>query len=85
MKINYKLNLTIIFLIVFIASCTSKKHSLGMDDEVRVVCSKLDEPIIRKYLSSVFNDSQFNTRVPNPTFLVGETGEYLDFYSKTYA
>ena len=61
MKINFKLNLTIIFLIVFIASCTSKKHSLGIDDEIRVVCSKLDEPIIREYLSSVFNDTIYKS------------------------
>ena len=67
MKINYKLNLTVIFLIVFIASCTSKKHSLGMDDEIRVVCSKLDEPIIREYLSSVFNDTIY-TPQPEPVY-----------------
>ena len=67
MKINYKLNSTIMFLLVFIASCTSKKHSLGMDDEIRVVCSKLDEPIIREYLSSVFNDTIY-TPQPEPVY-----------------
>ena len=67
MEINCKLNLKIMILLVFVVSCTLKKHSLGMDDEIRVVCSKLDEPIIRDYLSSIFNDTIY-TPQPEPVY-----------------
>ena len=49
--------LKILVLLIFALSCSSKKNSLGLDDEIRVVCSELDEPLVRKYLSSVFNDT----------------------------
>ncbi len=62
---NYRL--TILFLLIFALSCSSKKHSLGFDDEIRVVCSKLDEPLVRKYLSSIFNDTLF-TPQPEPMY-----------------
>ena len=84
MKINYKLNLKIMVLLIFVASCTSKKHSLGMDDEIRVVCSKLDEPIIRKYLSSVFNDTIY-TPQPEPLYklIFSRPSDFVDL--KNYA
>ena len=56
----------IVSLFLFIG-CESKKHSLGMDDEVRIVCSKLDEPIIRKYFQTIFNDTIFTPK-PEPVY-----------------
>ena len=47
--------------------CGSKKHSLGMDDEIRIVCSKIDEPIIKKYLQTIFNDTIFTPK-PEPVY-----------------
>ena len=59
--------LKILVLLIFALSCSSKKNSLGLDDEIRVVCSELDEPLVRKYLSSVFNDTLF-TPQPEPAY-----------------
>jgi len=59
--------LTIFVLLILALSCSSKKNSLGFDDEIRVVCSELDEPLVRKYLSSVFNDTLF-TPQPEPAY-----------------
>ena len=61
---NYRL--TILVLLILALSCSSK-NSLGFDDEIRVVCSQLDEPLVRKYLSSVFNDTLF-TPQPEPAY-----------------
>ena len=51
----------------FLISCGSKKHSLGMDDEIRIVCSKIDEPIVKKYFQTIFNDTIF-TPMPEPVY-----------------
>ena len=47
--------------------CESKKHSLGMDDEIRIVCSKIDEPIIKKYFQTIFSDTIFTPK-PEPVY-----------------
>ena len=59
--------LTIFVLLILALSCSSKKNSLGFDDEIRVVCSQLDEPLVRGYLSSIFNDTLF-TPQPEPAY-----------------
>ena len=41
----------------------SKKNSLGMDDEIRVVCSEIDEPLLREYLSDIFDDTLYTLRL----------------------
>ena len=64
MKI-YKL--TTLVLVILFLSCSSKKNSLGFDDEIRVVCSELDEPLVKKYLSFIFNDTLF-TPQPEPVY-----------------
>ena len=56
-----------LIILVCILSCDSKKNSLGFDDEIRVVCSRLDEPLVKKYLLSVFNDTIF-TPQPEPVY-----------------
>ena len=53
----------------FIISCGSKKKSLGMDDEIRVVCSKIDEPLLRNYLSTIFSDTLYAPQ-PEPLFKI---------------
>lgn len=50
-----------------IFGCAGKKDSLGTDDEIRVICSKIDEPVIKDYLASVFDDSIY-TPAPEPLF-----------------
>ena len=53
----------------FIVGCSSKKQSLGMDDEIRVVCSKIDEPLLRNYLSTIFSDTLYAPQ-PEPLFKI---------------
>ena len=46
---NFSRIVVIVSICYFINGCESKKKSIGMDDEIRVVCSKIDEPLIRIY------------------------------------
>ena len=64
MKIH---RMKILVILIIVLSCSSKKNSLGLDDEIRVVCSQLDEPLARKYLSYIFNDTLF-TPQPEPAY-----------------
>ena len=65
--LNFSRLIIITLVCFFIFNCDYKKDALGMDDEIRVVSSKLDEPIIREYLSSVFNDTIY-TPQPEPVY-----------------
>ena len=56
-----------IIVLFLLFGCSSKKNSIGMDDEVRIVCSKEDEPIIKKYLESIFSDTIY-TPSPEPVY-----------------
>ena len=68
MRFLYFIRLTFFFLFSLLAfGCGGKKDSIGMDDEIRVVCSKIDEPIIKEYLATVFNDTLY-TPAPEPLF-----------------
>ena len=68
MRSFYIINSLFLFLLcLLIFGCTGKKDSLGTDDEIRVICSKIDEPVIKDYLSSVFDDSIY-TPAPEPLF-----------------
>jgi len=60
---------TIALICFFIVGCSSKKQSKGMDDEIRVVCSKIDEPLLRTYLSIIFNDTLYAPQ-PEPLFKI---------------
>ena len=53
----------------FVIGCGLKKNSIGMDDEIRVICSEVDEPLLRNYLSIIFNDTLFAPR-PEPLFKI---------------
>ena len=58
---------TFLIILIFVLSCSSKNNSIGFDDEIRVVCSKSDEPLVREFLSSIFNDTLF-TPQPEPMY-----------------
>jgi hypothetical protein len=61
-----------------IFGCAGKKDSLGTDDEIRVICSKIDEPVIKDYLASVFDDTIY-TPAPEPLFkLIFSRPEHYD-------
>ena len=51
----------------FVFSCTGKKDSIGMDDEIRIICSEKDESMVRDYLTKIFNDTLY-TPAPEPLF-----------------
>ncbi len=65
--LNKLRSIIILLMIVFCGSCDSKREALGSSNEIRVICSELDEPIIRDYLSSIFTDTLF-TPEPEPYY-----------------
>ena len=68
MRSFYFINSLFLFLLcLLIFGCAGKKDSLGTDDEIRVICSKIDEPVIKDYLASVFDDTIY-TPAPEPLF-----------------
>ncbi len=48
-------------------SCSGKRQALGADNEIRVICSEIDQKIIEKYLSKIFTDTIF-TPEPEPYY-----------------
>ena len=67
--LNFRRIVIIASICYFIVGCGSKKNSIGMDDEIRVVCSEIDEPLLKAYLSSIFNDTLFAPQ-PEPLFKI---------------
>jgi len=68
MRLLHFIRLTLFFLFsLLVFGCGGKKDSIGMDDEIRVVCSKIDEPIVKEYLATVFSDTLY-TPAPEPLF-----------------
>jgi hypothetical protein len=68
MRLLHFIRLTLFFLFsLLVFGCGGKKDSIGMDDEIRVVCSEIDEPIVKEYLTTVFNDTLY-TPAPEPLF-----------------
>ena len=65
--LNKLRSIIILLMIVFCGSCDSKREALGASNEIRVICSELDKPIIRDYLSSIFTDTLF-TPEPEPYY-----------------
>ena len=56
-----------ILLFIIIFSCGNKREALGADNEIRVICSRLDREIITAYLSSIFIDTLY-TPEPEPYY-----------------
>jgi len=54
-------------LIIIVNGCENKREALGAGNEIRVVCSKVDQDIINEYLSSIFIDTLF-TPEPEPYY-----------------
>ena len=79
MRFFYFINSLFLFLLcLLIFGCAGKKDSLGTDDEIRVICSKIDEPVIKDYLASVFDDTIY-TPAPEPLFkLIFSRPEHYD-------
>ncbi|MBT3501458.1 MAG: DUF4837 family protein [Candidatus Marinimicrobia bacterium] len=59
--------LIFIIFLVFLSSCDLKREALGSDNDIRVICSEIDKPIIQKYLKSIFTDTLFNPE-PEPYY-----------------
>ena len=57
----------LIILTISINSCDIKREALGADNEIRVICSSIDEQIIGDFLDSVFSDTIY-TPEPEPTY-----------------
>ena len=51
----------------FLSSCDFKKDAIGFDDEIRVICSKEDESIVKSFLEKIFNDTLY-TPAPEPYY-----------------
>ena len=83
MRLLHFIRLTFFFLVsLLVFGCGGKKDSIGMDDEIRVVCSKIDEPIVKDYLAAVFNDTLY-TPAPEPLFkLIFSRPEYYQDLKK---
>jgi len=56
-----------ILLFTIMLSCENKREALGADNEIRVICSRLDREIITAYLSSIFIDTLY-TPEPEPYY-----------------
>ena len=56
----------VLFLILF-SGCEIKREALGADNEIRVICSEIDKPIIREYLSAILTDTIY-TPQPEPYY-----------------
>ena len=67
----YIMNKTITFffisIIFFSINCDTKREALGADNEIRVICSNIDEKIIKSYLSQIFSDTLFSPE-PEPYY-----------------
>ena len=54
-------------LIIIVNGCENKREALGADNEIRVICSKVDRTMVNEYLSSIFIDTLF-TPEPEPYY-----------------
>jgi len=60
--------LMLLFVLLFIGNgCDTKREALGADNEIRVICSKVDRAIIKEYLSLIFIDTLFTPK-PEPLY-----------------
>ena len=61
-----------LILIFFINSCSLKRTAIGADNEIRVIRSDIDKPIIKEYLESIFTDTLY-TPQPEPYYYLKYT------------
>ena len=62
----YQIIISILYF-TFFSSCGFKKDAIGFDDEIRVICSKEDESIVKSFLEKIFNDTLY-TPAPEPYY-----------------
>jgi len=72
-------------LVLVLTSCDSKREALGADNEIRVICSEIDRPVVTKFLSSIFTDTLF-TPEPEPYYFLkfSDPETYTDLKSQAY-
>ena len=56
-------------LLILNSGCEMKRDALGADNEIRVICSKIDQSDIEKFLQMVFSDTLF-TPEPEPFYFL---------------
>ena len=67
---NTKILFIMILSIIFINnSCEMKRDALGADNEIRIICSELDQHDIENYLQMMFKDTLF-TPEPEPFYFL---------------
>ena len=59
----------ILFLIIFISNCVSKKQSVGDFNEIVIVSSHVDKELVYPYISSIFN-KHINTPIEEDIFKI---------------
>ena len=69
MKFSRKAVVSIIYFIFINFGCEFKRDSVGPDNEIRVICSKIDRDNVEHFLKMVFNDTLF-TPEPEPFYAV---------------
>ena len=57
----------LVFTVMILESCGPGREALGADNEIRIICSELDKPIIREYLRLIFTDTLFSPE-PEPYY-----------------
>ena len=69
MKVSKKAFILILYFIVINLGCEFKRDAIGSDNEVRVICSKLDRGNVKHFLKMVFNDTLY-TPEPEPFYVL---------------
>ncbi len=67
MKVSKKAFILILYFIVINLGCEFKRDAIGSDNEIRVICSKLDRGNVKHFLKMVFNDTLY-TPEPEPFY-----------------
>jgi len=66
------INIPVVFIIILLfilSGCSMKKDSLGSDDEIRIICSKIDKKILEVFFANIFNDTIY-TPDPEPLYKI---------------
>ena len=64
---NGIMNFVFLALLILNFNCEMKRDALGADNEIRVICSKIDQSDIENFLQMVFLDTLF-TPEPEPFY-----------------
>ena len=67
MKVSKKAYVSILYFIFANLGCELKRDAIGSDNEIRVICSKIDRDDVEHFLKMVFNDTLY-TPEPEPFY-----------------